>query len=276
MVKTIFRALKRRLPWVIALAIMPIAPGWTQNVTVYSTYKLDSTSKKAFGREVERITGLDAGPPAKLIDRILDHSMTTKIGDWYVLYSPVFELYTFVKESAPGHADKLHVATITMAEKYLNPSDTVKHETDRIVREFKEAQDLIMFWKFIVEKKGHRDFFDIGLGAWPRDNAESTQLDAKIAVYSPVVRMADKDLLSCFSFLVGDSWKSRPELTELAKLDSKVLDRLQPLDFYIENGKSVSVMLGDNVLSHLYVSIDVAKSAAGCQPTHAEFILLGE
>lgn len=246
-------------------------------VQVWSAYKLSKSNKIKFAVEIEAITGVGTSLSDILVDQILKHSMTTKIGDWYVLYNPAHELFTFVKEADAHEVAKLHVATISMAEKYLNPSDTIKHSDDRLIREFKQAQDLVLFWKYIVEKKMFRDFFDVGLSNWPPTDIDSMKASATASIYGPFIHFADQELLKCFSFILkGDSWKSQPELAELAKLDTKLLSRLAPLDFYIEDDQNISILLGDTVLSHLFASVSVTKRPTGCQPKSVFFLGLGE
>lgn len=240
---------------------------------IYTTYKLDKAAREALVVELRMITGENELPEIA-VDQILKHAMTSKVGSWYVLYNPAHELFVFVKENGPGTAATIHAATIAMVERDLNPSNTIRHEDDRLVREFKEARDFLKFWKYITDQPKYANFFEVAFQVWPKD-AYARRIENAAVIYAPLARLADKSLLSCFSFLEGDAWKSRPELANLAKLDDKLLKQLTPLDFYIQDKDNLAILLGDTVLAHLFVAISVSRTST-CQPKQVQFLGLGE
>jgi hypothetical protein len=242
----------------------------------FTTWKADKPTAALIAKRIGELTGYGDAFPSEYVDQILAHAAVHKLGDRFVLLNPAHELILFIGKKENDPVTEVRAITIAQAQKILNRSGVVKAEPNRLLRGFKEGPELIELWRYLTTSKGTENFLEAGLSDYSEADASAMDRQAAFdAVYGPISRIMDKRLVSCFSFLDSNSWKSVPALAKLAALNEPVRKNLALVDFYEDDGGETAALMGDKVVSALYVMVHARKTEKQiCSPTKVIFLPL--
>jgi hypothetical protein len=246
------------------LCLLPVASAQqgTDNENL-QTWPREEAFMAAFQEAVLDRIGVAPFPSRVQLERVIETSWVNRIGDVYVLYSPIFRTVSFIRYGTDLNLKDIRVISTDEAIKYLNFRDIVKPSPKRLMGRFEDGVALITLWQVLQRENQSiiNQFLD-NFHVYINIDNYVTKKEIWGSLHHSWMRVQGEASDKCLDIVVRNLTSDNvPDVyLPINSIPEDIRETIRVFDFLPDGDQGGTVILGDLKFARTFVIMPVNKS----------------